>query len=61
MAQVDCENSTAVPADDAGTLYIPTDVSPEKVFQAIGRLRTDARDEIDRLMVSRQDRRLCVA
>lgn len=31
-------------------LYIPTDVTPEQVFQAIGRLRKEARDEIDRLI-----------
>ena len=31
-------------------LYIPTDISPEQVFQAIGRLRKEARDEIDRLV-----------
>jgi hypothetical protein len=30
-------------------LYLPTDVSPEEVFKAIGRLRKEARDEIDRL------------
>jgi hypothetical protein len=31
-------------------LYFPTDVTPEKLFQAIGRLRREARDEIDRLI-----------
>jgi hypothetical protein len=31
-------------------LYLPTDISPEEVFQAIWRLRKDARDEIDRLI-----------
>jgi hypothetical protein len=31
-------------------LYIPTDITPEELFQAIGRLRKDARDEIDRLI-----------
>jgi hypothetical protein len=31
-------------------LYVPTDVTPEKLFQAIGRLRKEARDEIDRLL-----------
>jgi hypothetical protein len=30
--------------------YLPTDVSPEEVFQAIGRLRKEARDEINRLI-----------
>ncbi len=38
------------PADSAGELYFKTDVSPEVVFQAIGRLRKGARDEIDRLI-----------
>jgi hypothetical protein len=50
MAQVDSENSIAMPANDAGALYLPTDVTPEKLFQAIGRLRKEARDEIDRLI-----------
>jgi hypothetical protein len=31
-------------------LYLRTDVSPEQVFQAIGRLRREAREEIDRLI-----------
>jgi hypothetical protein len=31
-------------------VYVPTDVTPEELFQAIGRLRKDARDEIDRLI-----------
>lgn len=31
-------------------LYYPTPVTPEEAFQAIGRLRKDARDEIDRLI-----------
>jgi hypothetical protein len=33
-----------------GDLYLPTDVTPEQLFQAIGRLRKEARDEIDRLV-----------
>jgi hypothetical protein len=45
MAQVDSETSTAVPGDSPGPLYIPTDVTPEELFQAIGRLRKEARDE----------------
>jgi len=32
------------------SLYLPTDITPEKLFQAIGRLRKEARDEIDRLI-----------
>jgi hypothetical protein len=31
-------------------LYLRTDVSPEEIFKAIGRLRKEARDEIDRLI-----------
>ena len=31
-------------------LYIPTDITPEELFQAIGRLRKSARDEIHRLI-----------
>jgi hypothetical protein len=50
MAQVDSETTTAMPASDAGALYIPTDITPEEVFQAIGRLRKEARDEIHRLI-----------
>jgi hypothetical protein len=50
MAQVDSENNTAMPRETAGPLYIPTNVSPEELFQAIGRLRKEARDEIDRLI-----------
>ncbi|APG11399.1 hypothetical protein BKD09_23990 [Bradyrhizobium japonicum] len=38
------------PAEPAGALYFKTDVSPEQIFQAIGRLRKEARDEIDRLI-----------
>ncbi|MCA6105352.1 hypothetical protein [Bradyrhizobium australafricanum] len=38
------------PAESAGGLYFRTDVSPEQTFQAIGRLRKEARDEIDRLI-----------
>jgi hypothetical protein len=38
------------PADSAGALYVKTPVTPEEIFQAIGRLRKEARDEIDRLI-----------
>jgi hypothetical protein len=38
------------PADSAGKLYYKTPVTPEEAFQAIGRLRKAARDEIDRLI-----------
>ncbi|MCK1400120.1 hypothetical protein IVB45_18535 [Bradyrhizobium sp. 4] len=38
------------PADSAGELYVRTDISPDQIFHAIGRLRKDARDEIDRLI-----------
>ncbi len=39
-----------VPAAAAGELYFKTDVSPEQIFHAIGQLRKEARDEIDRLI-----------
>ena len=38
------------PGEPQDSLYFPTDVSPEEVFQAIGRLRKEARDEINRLI-----------
>src|SRR5215218_1732211 len=38
------------PGASQDSLYIATDISPEQIFQAIGRLRKDARDEIDRLI-----------
>lgn len=38
------------PADSAGELYVKTDISPEQIFQAIGRLRKEARDEVNRLL-----------
>jgi hypothetical protein len=42
---------TKPPAEPQGApLYLPTDVTPENLFQAIGRLRREARDEIDRLI-----------
>jgi hypothetical protein len=37
-------------AEPAGELYVKTPVTPEEAFQAIGRLRKEARDEIDRLI-----------
>ncbi|WP_338688661.1 hypothetical protein V5279_24410 [Bradyrhizobium sp. 26S5] len=52
MAQVDSENSIAAPADTepAGALHCRTDGFPEDLFLAIGRLRREARDEVDRLL-----------
>jgi hypothetical protein len=38
------------PEKPQDSFYLPTDISPEEVFQAIGRLRKEARDEIDRLI-----------
>jgi hypothetical protein len=32
------------------SLYFPTDVQPEQIFVAIGQLRKEARDEVDRLI-----------
>lgn len=37
------------PADSAGELYRRADISPEQFFQALGRLRREAQDEIERL------------
>jgi hypothetical protein len=34
----------------AGELYLPTGISQEEAFQAIGRLRQEAQDEIERLL-----------
>ena len=42
--------SLETPAESAGALYVKTPVTPEEIFQAIGRLRKEARDEIDRLI-----------
>jgi hypothetical protein len=52
MAQADSDNSTPAPATGpaANSIYLPTDISPEQLFLAIGKLRKDARDEIDRLL-----------
>lgn len=50
MAQVDSENSTAMPASDAGALFRRTDVSPEQFFQTLGRARRAAANEIERLI-----------
>ncbi|MEH2569756.1 hypothetical protein V1289_009383 [Bradyrhizobium sp. AZCC 2289] len=38
------------PADSAGALYRRTDISPEHFFQALGRVRRAAQDEIERLI-----------
>jgi hypothetical protein len=43
-------NPTGGPESPQDSFYLPTDVSSEKVFQAIGRLRKEARDEVDRLI-----------
>jgi hypothetical protein len=48
MAQAKSDNSTPAPATEP--LYLPTDITPEQLFRAIGKLRKDARDEIDRLI-----------
>jgi hypothetical protein len=52
MAQADSDNSTPAPAPEKpqDSIYLPTDTTPEQLFQAIGKLRKDARDEIDRLI-----------
>src|SRR5271169_764783 len=53
MARADTDNSTPTPEglrSPQDSLYFPTDVSPEEIFKAIGRLRKEARDEINRLI-----------
>ena len=52
MAQADSTDNTNLPAPEKPqeSFYLPTDISPEEVFKAIGRLRKEARDEIDRLI-----------
>ena len=43
-------DSNPVPADGASALYLPTDTTAEELFVAIGKLRKEARDEINRLI-----------
>ena len=43
-------NPSGTPRDPQDSLFLPTDIAPEELFLAIGRLRKDARDEIDRLL-----------
>src|ERR1700727_658740 len=50
MSQADSTNTTGVSGVGGEDLYLPVDVTPEQLFQAIGRLRKEARDEIDRLV-----------
>ena len=50
MSQADSTNTTGVPGVGGEGLYLPTDVTPEQIFQEIGKLRKEARDEIDRLI-----------
>jgi hypothetical protein len=38
-------------------LYLPTDAAPEQIFRAVSRLRKEAQDEIDRLLVPGRPRR----
>ena len=44
------KGKNAPESDQDPPLYFRTDVTPEEIFQAIGRLRKEARDEIDRLI-----------
>jgi hypothetical protein len=50
MSQADSTNTTGVSGVGGEGIYLPVDVTPEQLFQAIGRLRKEARDEIDRLV-----------
>ena len=44
------QSPAEAPTEALDSFYLPTDISPEEVFQAIGRLRKEARDEIERLL-----------
>lgn len=44
------QNPTERPAESLDSIYRRTDVTPEEFFQALGRLRRAARDEIERLI-----------
>ena len=46
----DAPRATRPAATPEPAIYYKTPVTPEEAFQAIGRLREDARDEIDRLI-----------
>jgi hypothetical protein len=46
----DAQSPINAPEKPQDSFYLPTDVTPEQLFQAIGRLRNEARDEIDRLI-----------
>jgi hypothetical protein len=50
MAQADTIDTTKPPAKPQDALYRRTDISPETFFQALGRVRRAARDEIERLI-----------
>jgi hypothetical protein len=50
MTQADRVHSTPPLNTSASDLYRRTDISPEDFFQALGRVRRAARDEIERLI-----------
>ena len=50
MTQADSVLSTPPTNTSAEPLYLPVEMTPEEIFRAIGKLRKDARDEIDRLI-----------
>ena len=56
------ETPIGSPAESAGEQYVKTPVTPEEAFQAIGRLRKDARDEIERLLnfLDETENHMCV-
>lgn len=51
MVQAIDSNSTTAPQAPQDAYYLPTDATPEQIFQAIGRLRKDARDAIHDLIL----------
>jgi bacterioferritin (cytochrome b1) len=50
MTKADSVLSTPPLNTSVEPLYLPIDMTPEEIFRAIGKLRMDARDEIDRLI-----------
>lgn len=43
------------PRSPQDSLFFPTDITPEQLFRAIGKLRKEARDEIERLLTFLDD------
>jgi hypothetical protein len=50
MTQADSVLSMPPTNTSVDPLYLPVEMTPEEIFRAIGKLRKDAGDEIDRLI-----------